>query len=89
MSELCLQSQIRTKLIAELSRDGGSKLFMGRINKKSGSTLVQKAVDSLVAHHLISSNYDYTLSIFIPESGMDQKNVRMLLKCICLLIVKI
>jgi LisH len=41
----------------------------------SGSQLCQKAVNSLIADHLKHSNYNYTLSIFLPEAGATQESV--------------
>ena len=43
---------------------------------KEGS-LLHKAANSVVADHLRRCNYDYTLSVFLPETGNTQEKVRV------------
>jgi len=37
--------------------------------------LCELAANSLVADHLKRLKYDYSLSVFLPESGLDQNKV--------------
>lgn len=47
----------------------------GHDKEDGGESLPLTAVNSLVADHLRHAGYDYSLSIFLPESGMAQDKV--------------
>ncbi|KAJ3330547.1 oxidative DNA demethylase [Blyttiomyces sp. JEL0837] len=70
-----LKSQLRSHIITELKRRNGGILMDFDSNSSSptaGSALVQKAVDSLIADHLRFHGKEFTLSVFLPESGLSQ-----------------
>lgn len=71
-----LQSQLRNHLVVELKGVGLSQpLGAGRADPGGVASLPLRAVNSLVADHLKHAGYDYSLSIFLPESGMAQDKV--------------
>ncbi|KAI5613827.1 oral-facial-digital syndrome 1 protein-like isoform X1, partial [Silurus asotus] len=63
-----VKTQLRNQLIVELQRD----TLLQRSCEKSQSLSVL-ASNSLVIHHLQSSGYEYTLSVFYPECGISKE----------------
>ncbi|KAK2188106.1 hypothetical protein NP493_141g01025 [Ridgeia piscesae] len=64
-----LKSQLRNRLVGEIRRIGATKVFdVEPVYAKEGS-LLHKAANSLVADHLKRCSYDYSLSVFLPESA--------------------
>ncbi|XP_047670547.1 oral-facial-digital syndrome 1 protein homolog isoform X2 [Tachysurus fulvidraco] len=66
----CVKTQLRNQLIVELQREALSRM----VSDKSQS-LSLLASNSLVIHHLQSSGYEYTLSVFYPECGISKEKV--------------
>eukprot|EP00058_Branchiostoma_floridae_P015501 XP_002600989.1 hypothetical protein BRAFLDRAFT_232541 [Branchiostoma floridae] len=67
-----LKSQLRNKLITELRSSGRSERVPRPVDIPEGGSLLHRAANSLVADHLQKCSYDYTLSVFLPESGMSR-----------------
>ena len=83
-----IQSQLRNRLVTELRHVGLSQSFPRSQAKLSDEgSLVLRAANSLVADHLRRTNYDYTLSVFLPESSTAEEKVRQSFKvtniCLC------
>ena len=76
---LHLQSQLRSKLVCELRHlcVEPSTLWKSSIHSDENDkgTLLQRAANSLVVDHLKQCQYDFSLSVFLPESGITQAKV--------------
>eukprot|EP00035_Acanthoeca_spectabilis_P018316 m.386726 g.386726 ORF g.386726 m.386726 type:complete len:1086 (-) comp16745_c3_seq74:1525-4782(-) len=60
-----LKSQLRNKVLSELqTAPNGPRLW----TKRKSDDALQLAADSLVLQHLEASGYEYTASVFVPES---------------------
>ena len=79
-----LQSQLRQRLVSELRRlaesgdrraDPLTRGQRGQHPLSQDGSLFRQAADSLVAGHLRSGRYDYTLSVFMPECGLNDSKV--------------
>ncbi|XP_071498456.1 centriole and centriolar satellite protein OFD1-like [Diadema antillarum] len=78
-----LKSQLRTKLVTELRQ--GALLQQVRFGSDPGavtppsgmgpSPLMLRAANSLIADHLRRCGYDYSLAVFLPESGSAQDKI--------------
>ncbi|KAM5335643.1 centriole and centriolar satellite protein OFD1-like [Glossophaga mutica] len=70
-----LKMQLRKQLIQELMHP----VLTGEMEPQSisveGSTLLMGASNSLVADHLRRCGYEYSLSVFFPESGLAEEQV--------------
>lgn len=70
---------MRNQLIHELMHP----VLSGEVQPPSiaveGSTLLIGASNSLVADHLQRCGYEYSLSIFFPESGLAKEKVKSFL----------
>uniref|UniRef100_A0A8C8S3B6 OFD1 centriole and centriolar satellite protein n=1 Tax=Pelusios castaneus TaxID=367368 RepID=A0A8C8S3B6_9SAUR len=70
-----LKTQLRNQLIHELMHP----VLTGELQPKPvssvGSSLLIGASNSLVADHLRSCGYEYSLSVFYPESGLEKDKV--------------
>lgn len=70
-----LKTQLRNQLIHELMNPG----LIGKIQPKAisskCSSLLIDASNSLVADHLRRCGYEYSLSVFYPESGLEKDKV--------------
>ena len=70
-----LQSQLRNRLIAELQEAA----FHGGLTECDQSAvtdnLYELAANSLVADHLKRCKYEYSLSVFLPECGLQENKV--------------
>ncbi|XP_074048526.1 centriole and centriolar satellite protein OFD1 isoform X3 [Macrotis lagotis] len=70
-----LKTQLRNQLIHELMHP----VLNGEVQPQSiaveGSSLLVGASNSLVADHLRRCGYEYSLSVFFPESGLEKEKV--------------
>ena len=73
-----IQAQMRNQLIQELKYPTltGHEPVPAPVPVRSDPLLVS-ACNSIVADHLRSSGYEYTLSVFYPESGLCKQKVCM------------
>ncbi|XP_071331455.1 centriole and centriolar satellite protein ofd1 isoform X2 [Trachinotus anak] len=71
-----LKTQLRNQLIQELKHPPltGGEPVPRPVSVKSEPLLVS-ACNSIVADHLSTSGYEYTLSVFYPESGLCKEKV--------------
>ncbi|CAL1527674.1 unnamed protein product [Lymnaea stagnalis] len=67
-----LKSQLRNSLVTELKQTVHGPLTIKDLKVPEGGSLLHRASNSLVANHLRSCQYEYTLSVFLPESGLNQ-----------------
>ena len=68
-----LKTQLRYKIVEEL-RGASVIRFPSETLDENQATF--KLVNSLVSDHLRRNQYDYTLSVFLAESGTGQNKVR-------------
>ncbi|XP_034416827.1 oral-facial-digital syndrome 1 protein homolog isoform X2 [Cyclopterus lumpus] len=73
-----LKTQLRNQLIQELKQPplAGGKPVPRPVHVRSEPLLVS-ACNSIVADHLRTSGYEYSLSVFYPESGLCKDKVVM------------
>eukprot|EP00057_Strongylocentrotus_purpuratus_P010579 XP_011665053.1 PREDICTED: oral-facial-digital syndrome 1 protein [Strongylocentrotus purpuratus] len=72
-----LKSQLRTKLVTELRQSANlqhvkfasSPSAIVTASLDGSSSLMLRAANSLVADHLRRGGYDYSVAVFLPESG--------------------
>ncbi|XP_037013362.2 centriole and centriolar satellite protein OFD1 isoform X2 [Artibeus jamaicensis] len=69
------QMQLRKQLIQELMHPVLSGEMEPRSISVEGSALLIGASNSLVADHLRRCGYEYSLSVFFPESGLAEEQV--------------
>ncbi|CAH3114657.1 unnamed protein product [Pocillopora meandrina] len=68
-----LKSQLRNRLIKELQETAGKDdLAELHGQAENTETVCKLAANSLVADHLKRCNYEYSLSVFMPESGLQE-----------------
>ncbi|KAL2081677.1 hypothetical protein ACEWY4_023530 [Coilia grayii] len=65
-----LKTQLRNQLIQELKHPFVSGESLSKSVPVRTASMLEIASNSLVIEHLRSSGYEYTLSVFYPESGM-------------------
>ncbi|XP_045685913.1 oral-facial-digital syndrome 1 protein-like [Phyllostomus hastatus] len=70
-----LKMQLRKQLIQELMHPVLSGEMESQSISVEGSTLLIGASNSLVADHLRRCGYEYSLSVFFPESGLAEEQV--------------
>nr|XP_035161200.1 centriole and centriolar satellite protein OFD1-like [Callithrix jacchus] len=70
-----LNTQLRNQLIHELMHPVSSGELQPRSISVEGSSLLIGASNSLVADHLQRCGYEYSLSVFFPESGLAKGKV--------------
>ncbi|XP_039349744.1 oral-facial-digital syndrome 1 protein isoform X5 [Mauremys reevesii] len=70
-----LKTQLRNQLIHELMHPILSGELQPQAVSSEGSSLLIGASNSLVADHLRSCGYEYSLSVFYPESGLEKEKV--------------
>uniref|UniRef100_A0A8C5K501 LisH domain-containing protein n=1 Tax=Jaculus jaculus TaxID=51337 RepID=A0A8C5K501_JACJA len=70
-----LKTQLRNQLIHELMYPVLSGEVTPRSISVEGSALLIGASNSLVADHLQRCGYEYSLSVFFPESGLAKDKV--------------
>lgn len=74
-----LKTQLRNQLIHELMHPVLSGELQPRSISVEGSSLLIGASNSLVADHLQRCGYEYSLSVFFPESGLAKEKVKSFL----------
>ncbi|KAM6420861.1 centriole and centriolar satellite protein OFD1 isoform 1-T1 [Pluvialis apricaria] len=70
-----LKTQLRNQLIHELMHPILSGELKPRAVPSDDSSLLITASNSLVADHLQRCGYEYSLSVFFPESGLEKKKL--------------
>ncbi|NXW04059.1 OFD1 protein, partial [Fregetta grallaria] len=69
------QTQLRNQLIHELMHPILSGELQPQAVPNDDSSLLVTASNSLVADHLQRCGYEYSLSVFFPESGLEKKKL--------------
>ncbi|OXB66873.1 hypothetical protein ASZ78_007333 [Callipepla squamata] len=72
-----LKTQLRKQLIHELMHPILSGELQPQTVPSDDSSLLITASNSLVADHLQRCGYEYSLSVFFPESGLEKKKILM------------
>ncbi|KAH9513900.1 hypothetical protein Btru_031696 [Bulinus truncatus] len=67
-----IKSQLRNSLVTELQQTVHGPLTIKDLKVPDEGSLLHRASNSLVANHLSACHYEYTLSVFLPESGLSQ-----------------
>ena len=75
---LFFKTQLRNRLIAELQETAGQSGFEQQNHSPVTDNLCELVANSLVADHLKRSKYEYSLSVFLPESGLHESKVSLL-----------
>ncbi|XP_027494382.1 oral-facial-digital syndrome 1 protein isoform X1 [Corapipo altera] len=70
-----LKTQLRNQLIHELMHPVLSGELQPQTVPSDDSSLLITASNSLVADHLQRCGYEYSLSVFFPESGLEKKKL--------------
>ncbi|NXP55328.1 OFD1 protein, partial [Heliornis fulica] len=70
-----LKTQLRNQLIHELMHPILSGELQPQAVPSDDSSLLMTASNSLVADHLQRCGYEYSLSVFFPESGLEKKKL--------------
>ncbi|XP_014377649.1 oral-facial-digital syndrome 1 protein isoform X2 [Alligator sinensis] len=70
-----LKTQLRNQLIHELMHPILNGEFQPQTVSSDESSLLVSASNSLVADHLHRCGYEYSLSVFYPESGLEKEKV--------------
>ncbi|NXO07684.1 OFD1 protein, partial [Oriolus oriolus] len=70
-----LKTQLRNQLIHELMHPILSGEFQPQMVPSEDSSLLITASNSLVADHLERCGYEYSLSVFFPESGLEKNKL--------------
>eukprot|EP00833_Pecoramyces_ruminatium_P000455 jgi/Orpsp1_1/1174487/evm.model.c7180000050310.2 len=80
-----MKSQLRSCIVQELLKNtklsnggtsGYANIFENDIPKKAFMTskVLIKTINSLIIGYLKASNYEFTLSVFLPECGMSKND---------------
>ena len=70
----CTQSQLRNRLARELQNTMEGKESDRALSappSRGQSSMMTQVVNNMVAEYLQKAGYEYTLSIFLPEAGVD------------------
>ncbi|GAB1598368.1 oral-facial-digital syndrome 1 protein-like [Argonauta hians] len=71
-----LKTRMRHLLVEELQKCVPGNILEKSISNAEGSqSILLKASNSLVADHLQKCQYEYSMSVFMPESGMAQDKI--------------
>ncbi|XP_030057440.1 centriole and centriolar satellite protein OFD1 isoform X2 [Microcaecilia unicolor] len=70
-----LKTQLRNQLIRELKNPTLRGELRSQPLAVEGGSLLARASNSLVADHLHRSGYEYSLSVFYPECGLQQEKL--------------
>ncbi|KAG7467576.1 hypothetical protein MATL_G00155220 [Megalops atlanticus] len=70
-----LKTQLRNHLIQELKHPAVSGEPVARTLTPEADSVLVKASNSIVLDHLHRAGYEYTLSVFYPECGLDRGKV--------------
>lgn len=73
------QTQLRKQLIHELMHPILSGELQPQTVPSYDCSLLITASNSLVADHLQRCGYEYSLSVFFPESGLEKKKVSLVI----------
>ncbi|GFR77716.1 oral-facial-digital syndrome 1 protein [Elysia marginata] len=65
-------SQLRNSLVTELQQSVRGPLTLKDLKTPEEGSLLHRASNSLVANHLRACQYEYSLSVFLPECGLSQ-----------------
>lgn len=81
------QSQLRTKLAMELQNsfgavspkraaaDSGAELKPNATTGKTHCVMSVQVANSIVAEHMKRAGFEYSLSVFLPEAGLNMDKV--------------
>lgn len=72
------QMQFRKQLIHELINPVLCREILPKATSSECSSLIIVACNTLVADHLRRCGYEYSLSVFYPESGLEKDKVSVL-----------
>ncbi|QDZ22148.1 hypothetical protein A3770_07p46660 [Chloropicon primus] len=67
-----LKSHLRTRILSKLSGGNDRTSVGGQSRTREG--LIPRVLDSLFTDYLKRNGYDYTLSVFLPESGLQSSS---------------
>ncbi|RUS79294.1 hypothetical protein EGW08_012949 [Elysia chlorotica] len=67
-----IKSQLRNSLVTELQQNVRGPLTLKDLQTPEEGSLLHRASNSLVANHLRACQYEYSLSVFLPECGLSQ-----------------
>lgn len=70
-----IKSQLRNKLVTELQQTTKGNLTERTPREAEEGSLLHRASNSLVADHLRHCKYDYSLSVFLPESSTQRDKI--------------
>ncbi|XP_068718525.1 centriole and centriolar satellite protein OFD1-like isoform X2 [Montipora capricornis] len=70
-----LKTQLRNRLIAELQETTGKPGLVQKSQSMVTDNLYELAANSLIADHLKRCKYEYSLSVFLPESGLQESKL--------------
>lgn len=70
-----IKSQLRNKLVTELQQTTKGNLTERTPREAEEGSLLHRASNSLVADHLRNCKYDYSLSVFLPESSTQRDKI--------------
>lgn len=72
-----IKSQLRNSIVSELQQTakGQGQLTLRDLRVPEEGTLLHRASNSLIADHLRRCQYEYSLSVFLPESGISRDKV--------------
>ncbi|KAK3100460.1 hypothetical protein FSP39_020439 [Pinctada imbricata] len=70
-----IKTQLRNSLVKELQQTTKGKLTGSEQRSAEEGSLLHRASNSLVADHLKNCKYDYSLSVFLPESGTARDKI--------------
>ncbi|XP_033742061.1 oral-facial-digital syndrome 1 protein homolog isoform X2 [Pecten maximus] len=72
-----IKSQLRNSIVTELQQTsrGQGQLTLRDLKVPEEGTLLHRASNSLIADHLRRCQYEYSLSVFLPESGISRDKV--------------
>ncbi|MEE6470151.1 hypothetical protein FKM82_008868 [Ascaphus truei] len=70
-----LKTQLRNQLIRELRHPAFSGEATAQCDGGQADSLLYRASNSLVADHLSRCGYEYSLSVFYPECGLEKEQV--------------
>lgn len=84
-----IQTQLRNQLIHELKPQSlsGADPAPRAVPVIKPEPLLLSACNSMVADHLRVSGYEYSLSVFCPESGLCKDKVRVCSLCVKIAVV--
>ncbi|XP_021364369.1 oral-facial-digital syndrome 1 protein homolog [Mizuhopecten yessoensis] len=72
-----IKSQLRNSIVTELQQTarGQGQLTLRDLRVPEEGSLLHRASNSLIADHLRRCQYEYSLSVFLPESGISRDKV--------------